>query len=317
MIIFPECEPYEHGRIAVGDGHEIYWEACGNPQGVPALVLHGGPGSGCQPFFRRYFDPERYRIVLLDQRGCGRSTPRVQAGTDLTTNTTWHLVADLEQLREHLVIDRWLIWGISWGVTLGLVYAESHPERVRAMVLTSVTLTRPGDIHWLYHETGRYFPEEWDRFRNHLPAQLRDGDMVAGYYELLNVQPDDRCRADAAKSWCNWEDAVQSLEPGWIPNPRYQDPAFRMTFARLVNHYFHHRAWLEDDQIVRNADRLAGIPGALIHGRFDLGSPADVPWILARVWPDSELTLVDGGHGGSIQTVECIVSATNQFITLP
>ena len=313
MIVFPDIEPYEHGMLGVGDGQDLYWEVCGNPEGLPALVLHGGPGSGCQPMFRRYFDPSRYRVVLMDQRGCGRSTPRVGADTDLTCNTTWHLVADLERLREHLGIDRWLVWGVSWGVTLALVYAETHPERIRALVLASVTLTRPSDIRWLYHDAGRFFPEEWERFRSHVPAELRDRDLVAAYHHLLNVQPDHDRRAEAARHWCEWEDTLLSLEPGWTPNPRYSDEGFRMTFARVVSHYFHHRAWLEDDHIVRHADRLAGLPGALVHGRFDLSGPAEVAWTLSRAWPDAHLTVVDGGHGATEETLKRIVGATNRY----
>ena len=191
---------------------------------------------------RRSFDPRAYRIVLLDQRGAGRSTPRVTTDTDLSTNTTDHLIADLERLRTHLGIERWLVWGASWGTTLALAYAERHPERVSELVLASITLTRPSDIHWLYHETGRFFPEQWERFREGVPEQERDGDLVASYYRLLNEDPDPEVRRRAARLWCDWEDAVLSLEVGWAPSERWADPAFRITFARIVAHYFHHRA---------------------------------------------------------------------------
>ncbi len=310
---FPEIEPYESGMLDVGDGQQLYWEACGNPAGKPALVLHGGPGSGCRPYHRRYFNPDAYRIVLFDQRGAGRSTPRVDATTDLSANTTYDLVADIERLREHLGIARWLVWGVSWGVTLGLAYAERHPMRVSEMVLASVTMTRPADIHWLYHETGRFFPEEWERFRAGVPQAERGGDLVAAYYRLLNEQPDIAVRAKAAQDWCDWEDAVQSLEEGWVPNPRYADPAFRMTFARIVTHYFHHRAWLADGQLLREAQRLAGIPGVLIHGRLDLGGPPDTAWQLAHAWPGAELHLVRTGHGGGQDMTACVMEATNRF----
>ncbi len=312
MSLFPEIEPCEHGLLDVGDGHRLYWETAGKPAGRAVVVLHGGPGSGCTGQ-SRLFDPHTYRIVLVDQRGAGRSRPRVDATSDLSTNTTQHLLGDLERLREHLAIERWLVWGASWGVTLGLAYAERHPERVSAMVLVSVTMTRPADIHWLYHEVGRYFPEQWQRFRAGLPDAEPNSDLVAGYYHLLNEQPDVAIREKAAKSWCDWEDSVVSLEEGWTPSRRYADPAFRITFARLVTHYFHHRAWLEDGQILREAHRLAGIPGVLIHGRLDLGGPVDTPWQLAQAWPEAELHLVGTGHQGGAEMTARIIEATNRF----
>ena len=312
MSLFPEIEPYAHGMLDVGGGQRLYWETAGNPAGRAVVVLHGGPGSGCTGQ-SRFFDPDAYRIVLVDQRGAGRSKPRVDATSDLSTNTTHHLLSDLERLREHLVIDRWLVWGVSWGVTLGLAYAERHPQRVSAMILVSVTMTRPGDIHWLYHEVGRYFPEQWQRFRGGLSEAERDSDLVAGYYRLLNEQPDVAIRERAAMCWCDWEDSVVSLEESWTPSRRYADPAFRMTFARLVTHYFHHQAWLEDGQILRDAHRLAGIPGVLIHGRLDLGGPADTPWQLAQAWPEAELHFVGTGHQGGAEMTDRIIEATNRF----
>jgi proline iminopeptidase len=314
---YPEIEPYQSGLLDVGDGQQLYWETCGNPRGKPALVLHGGPGSGCTPGHRRYFDPQAYYIVLFDQRGAGRSIPRVTATTDLGANTTNHLIADIERLRQHLGIGRWLVWGNSWGVTLGLAYAQRHPERVSQMVLAAVTMTRPMDIHWLYHTAGRFFPEEWQRFRAGVPATERDGDLVAAYYRLLNEQPDVEVREQAARDWCAWEDALMSLEPGWAPNPRYASPAFRMTFARIVTHYFHHRAWLADGQLLHDAHRLAGIPGVLIHGRLDLGGPPDVAWQLAQAWPGAELHLVGTGHAGGPDMLAHILAATRRFAQQP
>jgi proline iminopeptidase len=313
MNPYPEIEPFERGMLDVGDGQQLYWEICGNPAGKPALVLHGGPGSGCTPGYRRYFDPTAYRIVLFDQRGAGRSTPRVAATTDLSANTTEHLLADIERLREHLGIGRWLVFGNSWGVTLGLAYAQRQPARISEIVLAAVTMTRPSDIHWLYHEAGRFFPEEWQRFRAGVPEPERDGDLVAAYYRLLNQQPDVQRRERAARDWCAWEDALMSLEAGWKPHPRYADPAFRMTFARIVSHYFHHRAWLADGQLLRDAHRLDGIPGVLVHGRLDLGSPTDVPWLLTHAWSGAELHLVGTGHAGGQDMLTHIMEATNRF----
>jgi proline iminopeptidase len=298
----------------VGDGQRISWEASGNPAGKPAVVLHGGPGSGRDPARRRLFDPRRYNIVQFDQRGCGRSTPHAgDLATDLSTNTTHHLVADIERLREHLGIERWLVWGVSWGVTLGLAYAERHPEGVTEMVLASVTVSRRSDAHWLAHEAGRFFPEQWARFREAVPEAERD-DLVSAYDRLLNHDPDPSVRERAARAWCDWEDALLSLEEGYeVPNPRWADPSFRLAFARLVTHYFHHAAWLDDDELLRNAGRLAGIPAVLVHGRFDISGPLDVAWLLARAWPDATLHVVATGHTGGREMTDRLIEATDAF----
>lgn len=308
---YPPIEPYDQGMLEVGDGHRIYWEVSGSSSGKPAVALHGGPGGGSSPGRRRAFDPASYRLVQFDQRGCGRSTPSAaDVRTDLATNTTAHLISDIERLREHLRIDRWLVWGGSWGVTLGLAYAQRHPERVTEMVLVSVTMTRPSDVHWLYHEAGRFFPEQWARFRE---GGGYAEDLVEAYDRLLNAHPDSAVRLKAAQDWCDWEDAVVSLEDGWKPNPRYADPDFRVTFARLCAHYFSHAAWLEDGELLENAGRLSGIPGVLIHGRLDLGGPPDVPWLLAQAWPGAELHLVDTGHTGGEEMTEQMMAALERF----
>lgn len=313
-IGYQPTEPHADGMLDVGDGQRVYWQVSGNPNGKPAVLLHGGPGSGSYPGQRRWFDPSAYRIIQFDQRGCGRSTPSVgDPATELSSNTTQHLIADIERLREHLGVDRWLVCGASWGVTLGLAYAESHPERVTELIFVSVTMTRASDVHWLYHEAGRFFPEEWERFRAGVPEAERDGDLVVAYNRLLNQQPDIAVRATAARNWCNWEDAVVSLEEGWNPNPRYENPGFRMTFARLCAHYFSHAAWLDDGQLLRHAERLTGIPGVLVHGRFDIGGPPDVPWLLARAWPGAELHLVRTGHVGGNEMLEPVIRATDRF----
>ena len=309
--LYPAIEPFDQGMLDVGDGHRVYWEASGNPAGKPAVALHGGPGGGSSPGRRRAFDPAAYRLVQFDQRGCGRSTPSAAAlDTDLATNTTSHLIGDMEMLRAHLRIDRWLVWGGSWGVTLALAYAQRHPEKVSEMVLVSVTMTRPADVHWLYHEAGRFLPEQWERFRE---GGGNAEDLVAAYDRMLNGRRDQAVRVRAAQDWCDWEDAVVSLEEGWTPNPRYLDPDFRMIFARLCAHYFSHAAWLNDGELLRNAGRLSGIPGVLIHGRLDLGSPADVPWLLSRAWPDAELHLVGTGHTGGVEMTERMLAALDRF----
>jgi proline iminopeptidase len=310
---YPEIEPFEHGMLDVGDGQSLYWEACGDPNGKPAVVLHGGPGSGCTPGLRRYFDPAAYRVLLFDQRGSGRSDPHASDfAANLSTNTTHHLIADLERLRMHLGVERWLLFGGSWGSTLALAYAERYPERVTEIVLASVTMSRHDDIHWLYHGVGRFLPEAWERFRQGAPADRRDGDLVAAYYRLM-TQPDEAIRERAARDWCEWEDAVVSMEPGYERNPRYDDPRFRMAFARIVTHYFHHDAWLEDGILLREASRLAGIPGVLVHGRLDLGAPAMTARELATAWPSAELHLVDTGHTGGDAMTERLIEATDRF----
>lgn len=299
MEPFPPTEPHQQGMLDVGDGQQIYWEVCGNPRGKPALFLHGGPGSGCSVGSRRLFDPAQYRIVIFDQRNCGRSTPSAaDPATVLDRNTTPLLIDDIERLRQHLGVDKWVLFGGSWGVTLGLAYAEQHPQHVAAAIFASVTMTRPADVHWLYHEVGRYFPQEWERFRRGVPEGERNGDLVAAYDRLLNGPTDLPTRQRAAQAWCDWEAAVLSLEPGYIYPKRFADPAFRLSFARIVTHCFSHAAWLADGQLLRNAHRLAGIPAVLVHGRLDLGSPADTACQLAQAWPDAELHLIGTGHGG-------------------
>jgi len=313
---YPPIEPYATGMLDVGDGQAIYWEAAGNPAGKPAIVLHGGPGSGSSPGRRRWFDPSRYRLVQFDQRGCGRSTPHAgDWSTGLETNTTHHLIADIERLRDHLGIDRWLVWGGSWGVTLALAYAERFPERVTEMILLSITMTRRSDVHWFAHETGRYFPEEWARFRSGVPEDERD-DLVGAYDRLLNGAGAPERRLQAARDWVAWEDAILSLEEGYaVPNPRWDDERFMIGFARLVTHYFSHAAWLDDDELLLNAHRLAGIPGVLLHGRLDLSGPADVAWHLARAWPAAALTFVPGGHTGDAMMDRLLLAATDRFAT--
>lgn len=313
---YPQTEPYDRGWLDVGDGHRVFWVVSGNPDGAPVLLLHGGPGSGLNARHRRHWDPARYRIVQFDQRGCGASTPRASdPATDLTANTTGHLVTDIERLRVHLGVERWVVAGVSWGVTLALVYAETHPARVRALALSSVTMTRRSDVHWLYHQTGRFLPEAWATFRAGVPIDERDGDLIAAYDRLLNRSNDPAVQHRAARDWCDWEDAAVSLVPGWTPDPRYADADFRMQFARIVTHYFAHGAWLSEGQLLHDAGRLAGIPGVLVHGRLDIGSPADVPWLLAAAWPDAQLHLVGtAGHGGNDETDEILTAAADGFV---
>jgi len=317
MERFPAIEPYEVGTLDVGSGHRLAWEVSGNPEGKPAVVLHGGPGSGSSPGFRRWFDPAAYRIVQFDQRNCGRSTPHAsEPEIDLSTNTTSHLIDDCERIRCHLGIERWLVWGGSWGTTLGLAYGQAHRDRVTEMILVSVGTTTRREVEWVTRAMGRVFPEQWTRFRDMVPEADRDGDLSAAYSKLLHTA-DEHTRELAARAWCEWEDTHVATHAGHSHDPRYDDRRFRMCFARLVTHYWSHAAFLEDGQLLRDADRLAGIPGVLIHGRLDISSPPDTAWHLARVWPDAELVLVDdAGHGAAhSSTLDAILAATRRFAT--
>ncbi|MFJ6567177.1 prolyl aminopeptidase [Streptomyces sp. NPDC091292] len=314
MILYPEIEPYEHGMLDVGDGNHVYWEVCGNPRGKPAVVLHGGPGSGCTPGFRRWFDPEVYRIVLLDQRGCGRSTPHASVyGTDMSVNTTAHLIADLELLRERLGIERWLVWGGSWGAVLGLRYAQTVPGVVSELVLTGIATGSRAEVALLTRGLGRIFPEAFARFRDEVPVGERDGDLAVAYDRLL-ASTDPEVRERAARAWTDWETAI-------VPAParsvaRYEDAVFRAGFARTVAHYFAHDHFLgEDGVVLRDAPRLGGIPGTLVQGSLDFGNLLGTAWRLHHAWPGSELIVVDDvGHDAGAAGVGAeLVRATDKY----
>ncbi len=312
---YPPIEPYDHGMLDVGDGNLVYWEACGNPKGKPALVVHGGPGSGLGTGNRRYFDPERYRVVLFDQRGCGSSTPHASdPAADMGVNTTDHLVADMERLREQLGIERWLLYGGSWGSTLILAYAEQYPDRVSEIVILGVTTTRRSETDWLYRGVGRFFPAEWARFRAGVPETDRDGDLVEAYARLME-NPDPNVRNKAARDWLAWEDAVISLEPKGTPNAySSRPPDAALAFVRICAHYFSHGAWLEEGELLRNAGRLTAIPGVLMHGRLDMGSPVGTAWELAQAWPEAELLVIDdSGHTGSDTMKNEILRTLDRF----
>ncbi|MDT3446207.1 prolyl aminopeptidase [Pseudofrankia sp. BMG5.37] len=313
--LFPAIEPYAHGFLDVGEDNQIYWETSGNAGGKPALWVHGGPGSGGRRGSRRMFDPEVYRIILFDQRGCGQSRPHAcDPAVSLEHNTTEHLIADMERLREHLGIERWLLYGGSWGSTLILAYAERHPDRVSEIILVGVTMTRPEEIDWLYRGVGRLLPAEWEAFHEALPTADRDGDLVAAYNRLCN-SPDPTVRMNAARAWCAWEDAVIAHETLGAPGQYSGKPDDALlAFVRICTHYFAHSAWLEDGQLLRDAHRLAGIPAALIHGRLDLASPLRTAGDLAAAWPDAELKVIaESGHTGSPATKEAIMEAIERF----
>lgn len=306
-------EPFVQGMLEVGDGHSLYWEVAGNPDGKPAVLLHGGPGSGSFPNTRRMFDPDRYRIVQFDQRGCGRSLPSVaDPKADLAKNTTPDLVADIEKLRVHLGIDRWLVWGGSWGTTLGLAYAESHPDVVTELLLSSVVTTSHAEVEWITRSMGRIFPEAWQAFLEGLPLSDRAGNLALAYNRLL-MNPDPTIHDAAALAWCDWEDAHVSIASGYTPFLSGQNRAFRLTFARLVTHYWGHAAFLEEGQLLRDAGRLAGVPTFMTHGRRDISGPVDIARALTSVIPSAELFIAEeDGHGGPAMT-EWMISITDRL----
>ena len=314
---YPPIEPYESGLLDVGDGNEIYWETVGNPDGKPAVFLHGGPGGGCSPGHRRMFDPARYRVVLFDQRGCGRSAPHAaDHDTTLLANTTQHLIADIEALRELHGIDRWLVWGGSWGSTLAFAYAQRYPQRVSEMVHVAVTNTTKAEIDWLYGGVGRFFPADWQRFREHVGADhAATGSELASAYDRLLNDVDPAVREAAAREWSTWEDAVVSVDADRRPGSRFaEDPRFELAFARLCAHYFSRHGFLEDDELLRNAGAMRGIPGVMIHGQLDLGSPLVTAYRMAEAWPDAELKIIPGaGHASGPGMGEAIGAALDGF----
>ncbi|MFB6779383.1 prolyl aminopeptidase [Streptomyces sp. NPDC056352] len=314
--VFSSTAARDHGMLDVGDANLVYWEERGNPDGKPALIVHGGPGSGSPSGTPKAFDPERYRIILFDQRGCGRSTPHASdPATDMGLNTTEHLLRDMEQLRAYLGVERWLVFGGSWGSTLSVAYAERHPERVSEMVLPAFWTMGRSEVDWLYRGgVARLFPEQWERFRDGVPEGERGDDLVSAYVKLLD-HPDPGVRAQAALDWAAWEDAVLSLEPNGKPAP-YSDRASDalVAFARICAHYAAHDGWLEHGALLRGAGRLAGIPGVIMHGRHDLSCPLDTAWEFTRAWPGSELLVFDdAGHQGSAAMNEQVRRVLERF----
>ncbi|MGZ3140500.1 prolyl aminopeptidase [Lentzea chajnantorensis] len=311
--MYPEIEPHASGLLDTGDGNQVYWEECGNPSGKPVVFLHGGPGGGCSPAHRRLFDPEVYRIVLFDQRGCGRSLPHASVSGDLSLNTTWHLVADVELLRESLRVERWQVFGGSWGSTLALAYAQKHPDRVTELVLRGIFTLRQSEVDWYYRGgAANVFPDLWEKFM--APLEGMSGDPVQLYAELL-ADPDPAVHGPAAVAWSTWEGATVTLLPRPELVAQFAEPAYALAFARIENHYFVHDGWFEEGQLIRDADRLAGIPGVIVQGRYDMATPAVSAWDLHKAWPGSELVLVpDAGHAYDEPGVlAALLAATDRF----
>ncbi|MCX7523133.1 prolyl aminopeptidase [Microbacterium sp. STN6] len=295
------AEPFAHGLLAVEHDNEIYWECWGNPDGKPALFLHGGPGSGIGTHHRTYFEANDYLVVSLDQRGCGRSRPLASDDpAGLPANTTQALIRDIEALREHVAVGSWLVVGLSWGATLALAYAQAHPERVTEMVLGAVTSTSSAEVEWITQDMRRLFPREWDDFARESGA--REGESLIDAYYGRITDPDPAVREAAARAWCAWEDVHVSLENAHTHDSRYDDPQQRLLLATLVIHYWKHAAFIEPPGILGGMGRIAHIPAVLVHGRLDVSSTLSVPWELHREWPASRLIVVDdeGHFGGSI-----------------
>ena len=308
--LFPDIRPYATHHLPVGGGHELYVEECGSLTGLPVVFLHGGPGGGCEPWHRRFFDPERYRIVLFDQRGCGRSTPHAS----LDDNTTWDLVGDIEHIRQTLGIERWVVFGGSWGSTLALAYAQTHSERVLAMVLRGIFLCRPQEIRWFYQEgASRIFPDYWAEYQAVIPPDERH-DMLSAYHRLLTGDNEIK-RMAAAKAWSVWEGRTATLLPNPAVVEHFNDPRVALSMARIECHYFMNDAFLGPNQLLEDARRLEGIPGIIVHSRYDMICPLENAWALHRAWPGSELEIVAAaGHSAGERDVSsALVAATNRF----
>ena len=313
--LYPEIEPLETGMLDVGDGQHIYWEVSGNREGKPVVFLHGGPGAGTTPEHRRLFDPARYRIVLFDQRGCGFSIPHAsEPDADLSANTTWHLVADMERLRKHLGIDRWQVFGGSWGSALALAYAQTHPERVTELVLRGIFTLRRQELDWFYEGgASAVYPDLWEDFIAPVPL-LERTHLIEAYSRLLK-DPDVEVHRPAAIAWSRWESSTLTLLPQAETIARFTDPEYATAFARIENHYFRHGGWWEEGQLIRDATRLAGIPAVIVQGRYDMCTPAMTAWDLHQAWPEAEFHLIaDAGHAFDEPGIlDALIRATDRF----
>jgi proline iminopeptidase len=309
--LYPEVEPYRSGWLRVSGGHDIYFEECGSPAGKPALIVHGGPGGGCNPAMRRFHDPARYRIVLFDQRGCGRSTPHAS----LNENTTWDLVADMERLRQHLGIETWQLLGGSWGSTLALAYAETHPERVTELILRGIFLLRKAELDWFYQEGCSWiFPDAFERYLAPIPPAER-GNMIEAYYKRLTAS-DPEMQLAAARAWSVWEGTTLSLLHDPERVRKFSNESYALAFARIECHYFVNKGFFKcDNQLIENASRISRIPGTIVHGRYDVVTPLKNAWDLAKAWPRAELRIVpDAGHAMTEPGIAHeVVTATDKF----
>lgn len=309
--LYPDLQPYDTGTLRVDDRHTLYYEQCGNPDGKPVVMLHGGPGAGCNAKMRRFHDPAKYRILLFDQRGAGRSTPHA----DLVDNTTWDLVADIERLRETLGIARWQVFGGSWGSTLALAYAQKHAACVTELVLRGIFMLRRWELEWFYQEgTSRLFPDAWEHYLAPIPESER-GDLIDAYHRRL-TSDDETTRLEAAKAWSIWEGGTSYLhiDPNYATS--HGDPRFALAFARIENHYFVNGGFFEtENQLLRDAHRIADIPGVIVQGRYDVVCPAQSAWELHKAWPKAELVITPAsGHSAfEPENIDALVRATDRF----
>jgi len=311
--LYAPIEPFKSGTLDVGDGHQVYWELCGNPLGKPAVFLHGGPGGGCSPEHRRLFNPDKYCVLLFDQRGCGRSIPH--AGLD--ANTTWHLVSDIEKLRTQLGVQKWLVFGGSWGSTLALAYAQTHPDRVSELVVRGIFTVRPEELHWYYQEGASWiFPDEWEHFVNPIPLGERS-DLMAAYHRRL-TGADHKAQIEAAVAWSRWEGRTITLQPDAAVDEAHSDPHYALAFSRIENHYFMNKGFFEDRQLLRDAVNLRGIPGVIVQGRYDMACPTKTAWELHKAWPQAKFHLVnDAGHAFKEPGIlDRLIRATDEFAKL-
>jgi proline iminopeptidase len=318
-VLYPPIEPYAHGMLDVGDGHQLYWEECGNPDGKPAVFVHGGPGGGVIPGYRRFFDPSRYRVILFDQRNCGRSVPHAsEADADLSTNTTWHLVDDLEKLRADRGVERWQVFGGSWGSALALAYAEAHPDRVTELVLRGIFTLRRSELDWYYNGgAGNISPEWWRSFMTPLGGEPFSGDRMAAYHDLL-FDPDPEVHQPAGVAWTTWEAATTTLEFSQKSVDEFSDPSFALAFARIENHYFVNAGWMRDGQLIDEVGRIRHIPAVIVQGRYDLACPAVTADDLHRAWPEADYRLVLAGHSAMEPAIAAeLVAATDRFAAAP
>ncbi|EET20642.1 prolyl aminopeptidase [Francisella philomiragia] len=310
MPLYPEIEPYNQEFLKVSDIHTIYFEECGNPNGKPALFIHGGPGGGIQPSYRQYFNPDKYRVILVDQRGCGKSTPFAE----LRENTTQNLIEDFEKIRKKLNIDKWMLFGGSWGSTLGLAYAQAYPDVVTELVLRGIFLGREKELSWLYqHGASMVFPDMWEKYIEPIPVEQRK-DFISAYHSILTGD-DEKLKQKAAIAWSVWEASASKLFVDKKSIDRYGEDKFSLAFARIECHYFKNKLFIEEAQLLNEAYKIKDIPGVIVQGRYDMVCPAVSAWDLHKVWPKAELDIIaDAGHSISEPGIlEALVRATDKF----
>ena len=312
--LYPPIEPYNEGKLKVSKLHTIHYEQSGNPQGKPVIFLHGGPGGGISPMYRQYFDPQRWRVIIFDQRGCGQSTPYAE----LEENTTWDLVSDIEKLRQHLEIDRWVVFGGSWGSTLALVYSQTHPEPCKGSILRGIFMLRSSEIRWFYQEGANHiYPDAWQEYIKPIPVAER-GDLLSAFYRRLTSE-DRQVRLEAARAWSIWEASTSKLIPSAISKERFGMAQFAEAFARIECHYFVNRGFFKhENQLLANIDRIRSLPGIIVQGRYDVVCPMITAWELHQAWPEAELVVIaDAGHSVSEPGIKnALIEASDRFAAL-